>query len=190
MEIFPLIAQAPQTEDIRDIVVLAPEASIWPIVFWAVTGLLLVALIIGLIVFLIQRQKRIAHELAPETIALRSLTRLQADLQKMEPNAFGLEVSETLKNYLVAKFNDPIRYQTAEEFLSRFADSAILDTPLPTAIHENLRTFISASEEIKFSKSPDTASQTAPLLALATNIVHLIQTIDESSKKTKADSII
>lgn len=185
-----LIAQAAPTEDIRDIVVLAPEESIWPIVFWAAIALLLAGLIIWLILFLIERDKKRTHELAPETIASRSLARLDATRQNMEPNAFGLEVSETLKNYLVAKFNDPIRYETAEEFLSRFANSSIPVTHLPTAIHQNLRTFISASEEIKFSKSPDTTEKTAPLLALATNIVHLIQTIDEAAKKTKDDSII
>lgn len=190
MEIFPLIAQAPQTEDIRDIVVLAPEESIWPLLFWLLIGVILLGITVWVILFLIKKQKMRAHESSPERIAMRSLSQLQGELQSREANSFGLEVSETLKNYLVAKFNDPIRYETAEEFLSRFADSSSPATHLPTVVHQNLRTFVSASEEIKFSKSPDTDAKKGPLLALATNIVNLIQTIDESAKKAKDDSII
>ncbi len=128
--------------------------------------------------------------MAPDTIALRSLHRLETELPHMEPNAFGLEVSETLKDFLAAKFNDPIRYETAEEFLSRFADSSIPVTHLPTAVHQNLRTFVSTSEEMKFGQSPDARPKMKPLLALATTIVNLIQMINQAEKEKQSDSII
>jgi len=187
---FSLISQASKTEDIRDIVEIAPEASMWPIIFWAAIALSIVGLILWLILFLVRRGKKRAFEAAPHAVALRSLHRLEAALSGMEPNAFGLEVSETLKNFLSAKFNDPIRYETAEEFLHRFANSSIPVTHLPTAVHQNLRTFVSTSEEIKFGKAPDARGKMKPLLTLATTIVNLIQTINQAEKEKQADSII
>jgi len=187
----PLIAQATaQEEDIRDIVVLKPVDSIWPLIFWIATALVAVGLIVWLAFFFIKRAKKRAHDLAPETIAARSLMRLSQEREQMDPNRFSLAVSEVLKNFLVARFHDPIRYETAQEFLERFANSSIPVTHLPTAVHHNLRTFVQASEEMKFGKTPDARKKMGPLLDLATHIVSLIHTIDQAEKKDWDDSII
>ena len=185
-----LIAQATQPDDIRDIITIAPDASILPVILWIVGILFLIGFIVWLVLFLLKRAKRLAYEAAPETIAIKSLQRLQLEMEDMDPNVFGLEVSETLKNYLSAKFNDPIRYETAEEFLSRFANSAIPVTQLPTSVHQHLRTFVSSSEEIKFARTSDAREKMEPLLGLASRIVSLIETVNQSEKQKQDDSFI
>ena len=183
-------AQAASEQDIKDIVVLTPQESIWGLVIWMIIAAVVLAAIVWLVYSLIKRAGHRAVETSPGTVAVRALQKLEQETKDMDPNAFGLELSETVKNYLAAKFNDPIRYETAGEFLSRFANSSIPVTSLPTSVHQNLRDFVSSSEEIKFARTADARSKMEPLLKLATDIIRLIETVNQDEQKKQEDSFI
>ncbi|MEM9016520.1 MAG: DUF4381 family protein [Verrucomicrobiota bacterium] len=158
--------QEPPQGDIYDIVVLAPKESIGPLLTWI--GVLI---LLGLVIFLLLRRlfrKPAIEEMAPEKRAasrLRELTRLQDSL---DGAPFAKSLSELLKDYLSEKFDDPIRYETADEFLQRIHSGT---SGLPEASQRDLAQFLSSTEKIKFANQTQPASELDPLLDLAKRVI-------------------
>lgn len=166
---------SPPADDILDIVVLAPRESAWGTVAWLlVIAILLVGL--GILAwYLLRRFSSRREDTSPEARASRRLRELAERHGEMEPNPFALAVSDTLKDYLVEKFKDPVRFETTQEFLAR---SSTGPSRLPRAARESLQEFLVSTEEIKFGNTSGAEQRTEPLLERAGMIVQLCQAAD------------
>ena len=162
----------PPADDIYDIVVLAPKESMWGTVFWIVILALVLLLFAGLVWYFLRAAARKSEEASPEEQASRRLRELAVRREEMEPNRFALSVSDALKDYLSEKFEDPVRYETTQEFLERSSKD---ESRLPRAARDSLREFLVSTEEIKFGNTPDAPERSEPLLDRAGMIVRLCQ---------------
>lgn len=169
-----LPAQAAPPDGLYDIVVLAPEESIWPLVLFIGLACLLLGGLVWMGFFLLRSRRSPTARETPFGEARRRLRELEQSHDELEPNRFSLAVSETLKDFLAATFADPVRFETTQEFLSRVSWQG---TKLPSAAQQSLREFLIASEEVKFGNAPDADRKTLPLLHRANELVSLCRTI-------------
>ena len=95
----------------------------------------------------------------------------------MEPNQFARELSDALKDYFVATYRDPVRYETAEEFLVRSRDDE--SSPIPDAARTELRKFLQLSEALKFGNTSTPGIPTPTLLGSARATIELCDMIGE-----------
>lgn len=95
----------------------------------------------------------------------------------MEPNRFAQELSDSLKDYLAERYGEPVRYETAQEFLRRSSEPGA--TFLPEAASEELRQFLNVAEEVKFGNTTHAASLTGSLLHRAKTVVELCDVIND-----------
>lgn len=175
-----LLAQQPgaSSDELYDIIELAPEESIWPLLSYALLiFLLIVGAVLAIWLFLRSRKPNSVGE-APIRVAERQLRELEMTEGEREPNRYALALSETIKDFLAATFADPVRYETTEEFLGRLSQEG---TSLPPAAQQELREFLVAAEEVKFANTSDSATRTAPLLQKAKNLLTLCTAINSES---------
>ncbi len=170
-------AEAAPPDGLYDIVLPAPERSPWPLFAALVFALLLAGAVVWLVRFLLRN--RPAPDAPPSFKALREFDRLDRERDELAPNRFALAVSDALKDYFTARFRDPVRYETAEEFLARLAREG---TRLPPAVQQELRDFLTASEEVKFANRPDAAEWTRPLMQRARALVSLCESVNAETK--------
>jgi len=186
---FPFIiplAQAAPPDELYDIVVLAPEKPIWPLLLFIALACLLVGGLVWMGFYLLRSRRQPVRRETAVGVALRRLRELEQSHGDLEPNCFSLAVSETLKDFLSATFGDPVRFETTQEFLSRVSWQG---TKLPSAAQQSLKDFLVAAEEVKFGNAPDASEKTLPLLQRANELVTLCRTISsESSEKARRKS--
>ena len=175
-----LAQESPSPDELYDIIVLAPEPSIWPLVFYLLLGLLLVAGLAAGAWYLLRLRKKASSGESATAKANRQLRELSLLHEEWEPNRFSLALSETLKDFLSAVFADPVRFETTQEFLARIARHG---TKLPPAAQEELKEFLVAAEVVKFGNTPDAAGQTLPLLQRARSVVALCRSINSGERK-------
>lgn len=176
---FASLAQTPAPEnDIYDIVVLAPKDSFWPVIFWSILGLLILGTLGWMLWYFLRDSKGKNRQPSPESVAFRRFSIAHRDQEKMSANEYSLALSETLKDYLSAKFEDPLRFETTPEFLARVAGRK---SRLPLAAQQQLEAFLIHAEEIKFGNSTDSEKKAAPLGKTAEQIVQLCQMVNEKS---------
>ena len=174
-----LAQQTPPPDDIYDIVVLAPKDPVWPTVLGAAL-LLLFLIAIGIALWWWFRKSRNKSAvLSAEQRVGRRLRELQQMQSSMDPNKFALELSEALKDYLAEKFDDPIRYETAQEFLNRVSRKR---SRMPDAAQQELQRFLLASEELKFGNTDGAEDRTPPLLDSVSQIVKHCQVTEDNSE--------
>lgn len=166
---------APPADDIYDIVVLAPKESPWPLIFWSLLSLIILGVLAWMIWYLL-RGSREKSEPSPESVAFRRFTITHRDQQDLSPNEYSLALSETLKDYLSAKYEDPVRFETTPEFLARVSRK---QSKMPTAAQQQLESFLVHAEEIKFGNSSEAERKAAPLGKTAEQIVQLCQMVNE-----------
>lgn len=175
--VLPIFGQStPPTDDIYDIVVLAPKEPFWPLLLWGILGCLVLAALGWMLWYLIKGGKRTPANGSPESRALRRLKSAQREQAELSPNQFTLALSESLKDYLAERFSDPVRYETTPEFLNRIAKE---QSRLPAAAQQQLQTFLVRAEEVKFGNATDAESKAAPLGKTAEQIVQLCQIVNE-----------
>lgn len=179
-----LLAQSDASPDeLYDIVVLQPTPGFWGILFGIALAVVLIVAAFLLIYFLVFRKKSDAEAL-PHLGATRRLQRLDRDKGIVPLNEFSLEVSDTLKDYLAAKFEDRVRYETATEFLQRTSEE---ESSLPDAAKQEVGTFLRQSEAMKFSGQDTSSDETKlALLHQAVRIVRLCETVSEAAPPTAA----
>lgn len=177
-----LAQQPPPEDDIFDIVVFEPKDS--QLGLWIWIGVILLLLALGAIgaFLLIRKLSRKKQDLSPEGIVSRTLRDLSRRKGEMEPNEFSLAISDALKDYLVARFKDPVRYETTPEFLKR---SSLEQSELPSDAQASLRQFLATSEAVKFGNLPDADERAEPLLGLAASIVKQCQSALHAETKRK-----
>lgn len=177
-------AQGPD-DDIKGIIVLEPDPGILPLVIWlaVVAGILL---LVALLVWLIFRfGKRKEPKLSPEVAARRRLHRIEAEKTTLAPNEMALEISDALKDYLQERYKDPLRFETAQEFLARYVQPDQFLLPAP--VHQDLRSFVIMSEEVKFGNPPDAERKIRHLFQLAHNVIKLSEV---SHPQPKSDDLL
>ena len=156
--------------DIQDIIPPEPITNIWPLIGWIAIGVLAVALLVWLLVhFMILDRRRPAPQRSPQQIALQKLGEIARNAGELTPNEFSLQVSDTLKDYLSARFGDPLRFETSEEFLSRISNSPV--EWLSAEKRDTVAQFVSISDEIKFGRPPDAEARKPLLLDQARAVI-------------------
>ena len=175
-----LLARQPAatSDELYDIIEVAPEDSIRPILFY---GLLVFLLLVGaaLAIWLFLRSRKSAPpRKSPAEIAHRQLQELERTGAEAEPNRYALALSETIKDFLAATFADPVRYETTQEFLGRLSREG---TRLPPAAQQELREFLLAAEEVKFGNAPGSENRAIPLMQKAKNLLTLCTSINSES---------
>lgn len=163
---FALLAQSPVPE-IRDI---APPVEI-PLPLWIVVAAVLGALAaLGLIAWLLRRwlQRRPpAPPPLPREIALRELAAAREQLDRLDPHAFSILVSDILRAYLTAQYSLPATQQTSPEFLA-----SVKDSPRFTGSEKQLlAAFLEKSDLVKFARVEATREDSAQLLEQAFALV-------------------
>jgi hypothetical protein len=176
----PAQESGPSADELYDIVELAPETSIWPLVFYSFLVLLLLTGIALIIRYYLRSRKTSTAKESPVLIAQRQLRQLEQSEGELEPNRYALALSETVKDFLAATFADPVRYETTQEFLGRLSRQG---TSLPPAAQQELRDFLIAAEEVKFGNAPGSEARTAPLLQKAKNLLSLCTAINSESTR-------
>lgn len=177
----------PPPEDIYDIVVLEPRESLLPALLWGAGVLLVLLILIGLLLWWLLKRKSSDPVLSARGKVNQKLRQLEIRENTMEPNRFAQELSDTLKDYLTEKYRDPVRYETAQEFLRRSSEPGA--SILPEAAAEELREFLTVSEEVKFGNSAHATSRTSLLLQRARSVVDLCDVISEDRATPKHEAI-
>lgn len=171
-------ADAAQTDTappdgLHDIVVPGPIQPVWPTVLavLAALGLALAAFL------LVRRWLKSSTEkggaVPPGERARREFDRIEREAPA--PNQFALSLSEAVKDYLSARFQDRVRYETTQEHLARISRDG---SPLPSAAQEALRDFLGAAEEVKFGRPGDADSRLPALARQARDLVALCESIN------------
>lgn len=166
----PTATSPPPLPDIKDIA--DPDSLLSAGELLALAGFLLAVL--GLLgaggyVFYRYLSKTRTVARSPQQVARRRLEDLEDEADALSANQFSLAVSETLKDYLAARFGDPVRYETSEEFLWRLSEARV--DSLPPNLRDEVAGFLSLSDEIKYGRPPDAEARKIPLLEKARVVV-------------------
>ncbi|MDA7921089.1 hypothetical protein N9B21_01505 [Verrucomicrobiales bacterium] len=174
---FLLGQQTPGADELYDIVVLEPVPPIWPTVFWSILGVLILAAIGVAIWYYLKRSEQTGGDSSVAKVKSRFLE-IEKNRIEYAPNQFTLAISDALKDYLSEKFNDPVRFETSEEFLKRTSDTK---SKLPAPARDLLRLFLSETDELKFGNKGGGDAKLIGLLLQADNVVNVCER--ESAKK-------
>lgn len=163
-------AQEAELGDIRDIVIRKPPGSLVPVILFV---LVVVAFLIGGGIMLRRLLSREGERPGPppERVAISRLRQISSHVEELDPNQASLETSETVKDFLSAQYGDPIRYETAEEYLARITATENSGPRLSTSLIEEVRSFMSISQELKFAKLREARSRIPALIGQAEAII-------------------
>jgi len=160
----------PDVPDIKDVLPPDPVADYTPLLIGIAVVILLLVLVGSLLwFFLLKDRNRSRVPANPQQIALKKLREIAERAAELSPNEFSLQVSETLKDYLSARFGDPLRYETSEEFIARL--SADGNARLPESKRNLVAGFVQISDEIKFGRPPDAEEKKPTLMQQARSVV-------------------
>jgi len=160
-----------EVPDILDIYIPEPPPNYLAMALWIALALALILIITGLLIHFIRQDKlRRSRPDRPRTIALSRMSRLESEAANMAPNEFGLQLSDIIKDFLHANYGDRFRFETAEEFLTRFQDTTT--SGLPPVTQQSLSRFVDLCEELKFGRPGDAGQRCHPLLEEARLIVN------------------
>lgn len=173
----PFIAAAePGPDELYDIVVLQPKDSGLALLLWIV-GIVLLLAAIGIAIWAWLWRRNLRNSPGPEEIASNRFRRLAVDREHLEPNRFALSVSDVLKDYLSARFEDPVRFETTQEFLKRSSTGV---SSLPEGARHKLHDFLRVSDELKFGNPRNADARTEPLLRMAADVVRACHETSDS----------
>ena len=181
-----LIAQAqpPNLPDIEEIDIPEPLPDPWKSLIWIGIGILIfiaVAAVVITIVLMLTREKK--RTLTAEYVALKRLGEIEPRAPELTPNEFSIQVSVTLKDFVQSRFNDPVRFETTEEFLHRITEKpTIAITP---QVRDQLADFLKIAEEIKFGLPPDAEARKMPLIQLAKEIIETQRRVMQAQANAK-----
>jgi hypothetical protein len=161
-------SSASPTPAIRDI---RPPVDVFPYPMWmVVTAGVVAAALLALLTAFIVRAVRNRPNAPPPTareIALRRLKEAEADLERIEPYAFSIRVSDILRQYISAQYRLHATEQTSQEFLAEAAKSP----HFTGADKELLADFLERCDLIKFAHVDATSDDSRGLLAQAVRFV-------------------
>lgn len=164
----PPKADAPELPDIQDIVPPQAASDYGLLVLALIGALVFIAIVVFLVVHFI-RKKQHPHQVPAGRVALKRLADLETQSSDLPANELGLQVSDILKDYLQARFHDPFRYETSQEFIHRLGSGSSQN--LPQSLQNDLARFALACDELKFARPANAHSKKAPLLEDARLII-------------------
>lgn len=104
---------------------------------------------------------------SPVELALERLNRLRDKIHQLEAEAFIVEVSDIVRNYIQDALSIPARGQTSEEFLHGLE----FRKDLPPCIPENMPAFLEACDMVKFARQSLQQGQREQLLETAGTVI-------------------
>ena len=166
-------------DELYDIVVLTPRESVWPVLFWAILAALIVGIAVATaIYFLVRNKSRPAA--SPAAKAASRISKIKQNEEALEVARYTVALSETLKDYLSEKYADPVRYETAQEYLNRISTTG---SKIPDAAQQELAHFLSESEELKFANLSDADDRKSPLGRKAENVLNICESIGKDQRE-------
>lgn len=155
---------SPGPEGLYDIKEPVPITDNSATILIAVAALLAAALLIALILFLRKRFKKQRAILAHET-AMQKLAKAQQLIDGHEVDSFVNLVDQTLRNYIEARFSVSARRQTSREFISGLTSGKRSVPELLTDNSENLQTWLTHCDMVKFARGTLTTETMNDMLA-------------------------
>lgn len=168
-------------EGLYDIIEPQPERELWPYLVFFLFALLFLAALVWLVRYLLKARGQATATASPAERALRELDRIERQQPDLPPNRYAFAVSEALKNYFSERHGDPVRYETAEELLSRLARE---DSRLPPAAQQGLCDFLTASEEWKFGNRSDTGGAVPRLSHRARQLIEFSESVSAAPRRS------
>jgi len=155
-------------ETIKDI---APPVDFFPYPLWVVIlAALLLAGVLFLAGWMIFRWFKNRRSLAPPTAREAALARLEEarqQIDRLEPYAFSIFVSDVLRQYVSAQFQVPATRQTSPEFLAGVAEAPAFSAEEKALLAE----FLEAADLIKFAHAEAGRRESEILLEQAIRFV-------------------
>ncbi|MEE8400315.1 MAG: DUF4381 family protein [Desulfobacterales bacterium] len=141
--------QAVEMTDIHDIKPPEPLGANPAIIIYILLGVLVLALLTGILIYWRRRQKPSAEDplpvLPPEDIAFGALDRL-ANTREIQARVFYFELSAILRSYIQARYVINAMEMTSEEFIPAIDHLAI------DRIHQqNLKALVRSTDPVKFA---------------------------------------
>jgi hypothetical protein len=116
---------------------------------WLVLALVLLAFLVGFVVFLLLSPQATVDPKSAYDLALEKLAAAQPLLREDDPMPYAITVSKVVRDYVRQRFAAPSTRRTTEEFL-RLMER---DPAAPLAAHrELLRDFLRACDLVKFAR--------------------------------------
>jgi hypothetical protein len=156
------------TNGLRDIKPPVEIFSLWSLLPWVIAALLLMALVVGLLVFLIIRTR---HRPAPPLIPAHVRARLALDdalALLSQPKPFVIVISDTLRGYLEERFQFRAPERTTEEFLLDLQRTSLLTQTQKDSLSE----FLQRCDLVKFARYEPTERELRDLHAAAARLVN------------------
>jgi hypothetical protein len=146
--------------------------GIWELVGMAALVILCMALLAGLITYLLRRKRNgesgpAVPERSPLEIALSRLTQLESSGRDLESDPFVVEVSDIVRDFLESSLEIPAKEQTSEEFLSALQQSG----SLPDVLRAHMPPFLQQCDLVKFARQSLEGDQRLRLLSTAGTVV-------------------
>jgi len=161
----PQPSAPPAIRDIRPPLDVFPYPT-WMVVTAGAIALLLVALMASFIVRAMRNRPKPAPP-TPKEIALKQLKQAAEDVDRKEPYAFSIQVSDILRKYVSAQYRLHATEQTSPEFLADAAKS-----PHFTGADKRLLAdFLEHCDLIKFARIDATQADSRALLEQAVRFV-------------------
>ena len=148
---------------------LVPLPQWWQSPWVIAAGLLAAGVVVWLLAKFLRRPGR-PQAAAPVPVgppphedALRRLAALRSRMDSLSGYQLAIDVSDILRDYMSARFQLPIRYQTTREFL----DAAATNPVLEVAQREEVAVFLGFCDLVKFAQRPANPSEQSGLLDTA-----------------------
>jgi hypothetical protein len=138
----------------------------WMVVTAGGIALVLLGLVVGLVVRAVRNRPKTPPP-TPREIALKKLVAAEADLDRVQPYAFSIQVSDILRQYISAQYNLHATEQTSPEFLADAAKSP----HFTGADKQLLAEFLERCDLIKFAHVDATVDDSRALLEQAVRFV-------------------
>ena len=175
-----LAQQAPGPDELYDIVLVEPQSSPLLLIIVLVLALLLIAGIAWFVWQYLDRRKT-GESISPGKQAASKLREIESSREQLSGSRYVLALSEVLKDYLTARFSDPVRYETSNEFLFRISSSG---SQLPVNVQNDIAKFLQNSEAIKFGNLSNTEAQAESVGKAVREIIVACESIPEESRKS------
>ncbi len=154
---------------------------------WILGGLLVLAIIIGIIIFFLKRKKpeepeRIIPKEPTHVIALRMLDAIKNEKlwQAEDSKYYYSRLTEVIRAYIEHRFNIPALEQTSDEIFTSFKNRG-LDREVP---FENLQQMLRLADMVKFAKQKTGSKENYISLDQAYDFVqNTIRTVPAISEK-------
>ena len=144
---------------------------LWLIGLTGLLILVILALAALLAWWLKRRRARVQEAQAPRRspleIARERLERLRAEAVAMEAEAYTVEVSDVVRDYLESALSIPAREQTSEEFLQTLS----VRPGMPDVLHAHMPAFLTQCDLVKFARQGLGEKEREGLLETAGTVV-------------------